>query len=208
MMKDMRKGHIRNLRRLQIPDMAIHHISLMLRKMCQAVSIGYDWLYDYLTEERRAVLENAMIKFGMKEYLRRYTTKEWWSDTDSNWASICNSGAIMLSMALMDKYPDESSAMIEIAIKGLENCLYGFGPDGAWYEGPGYWSATIEGLGLGLQTLKSTINKEYGLATSSGFSTTADWASSIAYGDQSLCLSRCCIDNRFADFSQRFNVDG
>lgn len=156
---------------------------LDVARMSQAFAVGYDWLYDYLTEERRILLEEAMIKFSMKEYLRRYTTKESWSYSDSNWAAICNGGGIMLAMALMDKYPEESSAMLEIAIKGFENCLYGFGPDGAWFEGPGYWSSTIDGIENGLQTLKTTINKDYGMASSAGFSETADWAASIAYSN-------------------------
>lgn len=158
-------------------------------KMAQAVSIGYDWTYDYLSDEQREVVEKALVKFGIREYLRRYTMKEWWVDDEANWAAICNSGAITTALALMDKYPEECSQMLEIAIKGFENVSYSFGPDGAYHEGLGYWEATLEGLELALQSLKVSLNKDYGIATASGLDKTIDWARAISYKDKNFGYS-------------------
>ena len=158
-------------------------------KMAQAVSIGYDWTYDYLSDEQREVVEKALVKFGIREYLRRYTMKEWWADDEANWAAICNGGAITTALALMDKYPEECSQMLEIAIKGFENVSYSFGPDGAYHEGLGYWEATLEGLELALQSLKTSLNKDYGIATSSGLDKTIDWARAISYTDKNFGYS-------------------
>ena len=158
-------------------------------KLAQAISLGYDWLYDYMSEEQRSVIEKALREFSMKEYLRSYIMKEWWADDEANWALICNSGSLMTALALMEKYPEDCSQMLEIAIKGFENVMYSFGPDGAYHEGPSYWEASVENFELGLQTLTTALHKDYGIATAAGVDKTVDWARAISYKDKTFAYS-------------------
>lgn len=170
------------------PDWHRSHF-LDTAKLAQAISLGYDWLYDYMTEEQRAVIEKALVEFSMKEYLRSYIMREWWSYDEANWALICNTGSLMTALALMEKYPEECSQMLEIAIKGFENVMYSFGPDGAYHEGTSYWEASVENFEMGLQTLTTALKKDYGIATAAGVDKTIEWARAVAYKDKTFAYS-------------------
>ena len=45
----------------------------------------------------------------------------------------------MAAVALYDKYPDMCSDIVEKALRGVEYMIRYFYPNGAWYEGTGYW---------------------------------------------------------------------
>lgn len=167
------------------PDWHPKHF-LDTARMAQALSLGYDWLYDYMNEEQKSVVENGLVKLGMREYLRRYTMHEWWADDVANWSPICNSGAIMTAVALMDKYPEEAAQMLEVSVKGLENALYSFGPIGAYHESFGYWEETLTCIQLLMQTLETTFGNTFGLSTAMGLDRTIDWARAMAYKDMNF----------------------
>ena len=61
-------------------------------EMLAAVAIGYDWLYDWLSEDSRKIIETAIIEKG----LRAATPKMWWYRSDNNWNQGQPEGADVL----------------------------------------------------------------------------------------------------------------
>ena len=68
----------------------------------------------------------------------------------------------MGAIALMDLYPEKCSWIIEQALLSMECMLGEFAPDGGWFEGPGYWSYTIQYTAHLIGTMQSALGTEYG----------------------------------------------
>ena len=112
-------------------------------------AVGYDWFYDYWTPEQRKLLEeNIFEKCVYTTYQLYYNELEgktfvnhegrvdeyytgWWDGTN-NWNAVCNGGVMCAAMAILDKYPEKASAVIEFTNRGLEYMMPSFYPVGAW----------------------------------------------------------------------------
>ncbi len=71
-------------------------------EMTYSVALGYNWLYDYLSNEEKETIENAIIQNGlipgiMKKYVKQFEEKE------NNWNPICNSSLAIGAIALLNK---------------------------------------------------------------------------------------------------------
>ena len=139
-------------------------------------AISYDWLYDSWSEEERLYLEECMMKKGL-EYGLIAENGDWdsavggvkWCYTPTsdrnilgNWQIVCQSGLILASSALMDKYPDICSQLIETGLRHIEYSLPEYDPNGAFVEGTNYWSFTTEHMVQLLATVSKTLGSEYG----------------------------------------------
>ena len=71
-------------------------------EMTMALAIGYDWLYDLLSDETRRVIEDAIIEKGLKpSYDERYN---WFVDAVHNWNQVCHAGMTYGALALWDAF--------------------------------------------------------------------------------------------------------
>ncbi|MGM9652271.1 MAG: heparinase II/III family protein [Eubacteriales bacterium] len=86
--------------------------------MCAAVAIGYDWLYDFLTPERRKTVEEALPEKGLRLGLDVYEGRRGiWGD--NNWSGVCN-GGLTAAAALAGVYPEEWGRLISFCLTGVE----------------------------------------------------------------------------------------
>lgn len=145
----------------------------------ELLAIGYDWLYNGLSEQRREFIENALFNKALKPladgyYGRIFARGDDWSTLKwaSNMNAVANTGAICASAALFDKYPDYCLDVISKAVKSLEYTMVMYAPDGAWNEGLWYWHYCATFLGVGLCALKSVFSSTYGLENAQGFDKT------------------------------------
>ncbi|MHC4748863.1 MAG: hypothetical protein ACYTFW_03220, partial [Planctomycetota bacterium] len=53
--------------------------------------------------------------------------------------------------------------IIAAAVQSLPRAIKSYGPDGAWGEGPGYWSYATHYTAYGLAALQSALDKDFGL---------------------------------------------
>jgi hypothetical protein len=53
-------------------------------------------------------------------------------------------------------------------VQSLPRALKSYGPDGAWGEGPGYWSYATHYTAYGLAALQSALGKDFGLLRTKG----------------------------------------
>lgn len=139
-------------------------------EMSHAVGIGYDWLYDYLDADARRKIVTALIEKGLKPGLDVYEKDGWWARSEHNWNQVCNGGMIVGALAIADIEPNYAERIIPLAVKSLPRALKSYGPDGAWGEGPGYWSYATRYTAYGLTALETALGNTFGLLDIEGLS--------------------------------------
>jgi hypothetical protein len=139
-------------------------------EMTHAFAIGYDWLYDYWTPERRQVLVKAVAELGFKPALEIYRKNTGWTRARHNWNQVCNGGIGMGALAMGEVLPAECGEILEAALKSIQLPMAEYGPDGAWAEGPGYWNYATSYNVVFLAGLESALGTDFGLSQIPGFS--------------------------------------
>ncbi|TNJ62313.1 DNRLRE domain-containing protein [Paenibacillus hemerocallicola] len=146
-------------------------------EMTHAFAIGYDWLYDYWTPERRTFLREAIITKGFTPALAGYNRPDFWVNTTNNWNFVVNGGIGMGALALGDE-PDIKALAEDLLQRGfasLPKALPQWAPDGGWYEGPGYWQYSIQYIGVYFKALQTALGTDFGLSQSPGLQLNGDF---------------------------------
>ena len=159
-------------------------------EMTAAFAIGYDWMYDafdgmYVKKDgemitQREFLEQAILNFGLSNGIKAYRgTLEnnwgWFTNATHNWNSVCNGGLTLGALAVADIFPDVAFEIISGAIASLEVMMPSFAPDGAWFEGPGYWHYAVKYLTLMLASLDKALDTDFGITSFPGVSDTVEF---------------------------------
>ena len=143
-----------------------------------SMSLGYDWLYEQLSDREREIIENAIINKGLLPGLKFYegrgvgeTPK--WPKVKHNWNFVCNAGMGIGALAIADKERELSGRILEYAIPSFFSALSSYDPDGNWMEGPSYWDyATLHAAAF-LDVLDTAASWErYNLSEYVGFGKT------------------------------------
>lgn len=147
-----------------------HHLDTC--EMMAAVAVGYDWLYNFFTEEQREVIEKGMYKLGLVDsYYGMLTTSTLMANAfgaTNNHGTVDNTGLLMASLALMDVYPDACAWLGSRAMRGMELNIYQWAPEGFWYEGAGYWELTMQFTAKWMNTLDTVFPTDMGAANLEG----------------------------------------
>ena len=148
-------------------------------EMSAGVAVGYDWMYDAWTPEQRKHIEEGIYRNGLAESeLWQYGAKgspTRWSMANNNWNLVCNGSITIAALGLMDVYPDLCSRLIQNTYRGTESMMFHFAPDGAWFEGPGYWSYTLQYVSRMMAASDGVLGTCYRLSECEGLNTTADF---------------------------------
>lgn len=145
------------------PDWSPTHF-LDPSELAFAVSICYDWLYDYLTPKQRRDVRNALLKNNMLPSFEKHPDHYFYSST--NWNSVCNCGAVAAALNVYEEFPVEAEKILERCLLGNPNVLNSYNPTGAYPEGFGYWSFGTNHEVLLLDMLESLFGNDFGLAQS------------------------------------------
>lgn len=144
-------------------------------EMTNAAAIGYDWLYDYLSEEQRAVIRNAILEKGLNQAIPLYRSGKGFTKYNHNWNSVCNGGIAMGALAIGDEGEEFEAAageVLEGALVSIPVMLNEYAPDGGWTEGPGYWSYGTTYLGYFMAAMDKALGTDFGLSAQQGLSDT------------------------------------
>lgn len=144
-------------------------------EMAHAFALGYDWLYDDLSNEERNVLRTAMIEKGLKPYLEAWEKDAGWTRTAYNWNQVCNGGIGIAALALADVEPELAAQVLRISLNALPKALHEYAPDGGWDEGPGYWHYATRYTVYFLSALETAMGTDYGLSQAPGFDKAGDF---------------------------------
>jgi hypothetical protein len=143
-------------------------------EMSHAVGLGYDWLYSYMDAGTREKIKAGLIRNGLKPGLRAYE-KSGWPRSEHNWNQVCNGGLIVGALAIAESDPQYAEQIIAAAVRSLPRAIKSYGPDGAWGEGPGYWSYATHYTAYGLTALQSALGKDFGLLEIEGLAEAGDF---------------------------------
>jgi hypothetical protein len=144
------------------PDWNPSHF-LDTAEMSHAVGVGYDWLYSYLDAPTRATIKKALVEKGLKPGLEVYARGGWWTESEFNWNQVCNGGMLIGSLAIAETDPNYAERIVPLAVKSLPLALKSYAPDGAWGEGPGYWSYATHYTAYALTALDTALGSTFHL---------------------------------------------
>jgi hypothetical protein len=145
---------------------------LDVAEMTHAFAIGYDWLYDALTEDDRTVIRRALVDKGLRPAEQQYANRAFWTRATHNWNLVCNGGIITGALAIGDEEPALAGTLLAQALASMPQALATYGPDGAWPEGAAYWEYGTLYLVSALAALTSALGTDFGLSDAAGLSTT------------------------------------
>lgn len=143
-------------------------------ELCAIVALGYDWLYDGLTETQRALLEKNIIERALNPTMEIYygvsdlTGYIAWTKSVGNINAVCNGGTSLGAMAIFDKYPDLSSKYLTNALQSIDLVLLMYYPDGAWMEGITYWNYALQYIVMDIESAIRTFGTDLGFLNTPG----------------------------------------
>jgi hypothetical protein len=138
---------------------------LDVAEMTAALAIGYDWLFDDMSEESRATIRAAIIDKGLKTSL----DGGWWVSTENNWNQVCHAGLTLGALAVVEDEPELAETIVARAIDNLPRAMHEYEPDGVYPEGPSYWKYGTTFNVILIAALESVLGSDFGLMEVEGF---------------------------------------
>ncbi len=135
-------------------------------EMTYGVALGYDWFYDHWSDEQRQTLRQAIIRLGLTPADECYAGRSphhWWTRSTHNWNQVCNGGIAVGALAIAEDEPELAGRIVHAAVERLPLAIARYGPDGAWFEGPGYWAYATRYTVAVIDALQSALGDDLGL---------------------------------------------
>ncbi len=146
---------------------------LDVAEMTAALAIGYDWLYDVLSEQSRRTIADAIINKGI---LGAENDKQmWFYRGTNNWNQVCNGGLAMGALAVQELRPDLAEEIVGKALATNPKSMRSYAPDGIYPEGYGYWAYGTWYEVLLIEALRTALGDSAGLERSEGFLASAEF---------------------------------
>jgi hypothetical protein len=139
---------------------------LDVAEMTMAVAIGYDWLFEDLSERARLEARSAILLKGIEESKKG---NQWWLTSENNWNQVCNAGMVFGALAIQEDYPDVAEEIIDRAFESLPVAMDEYLPDGIYPEGYSYWGYGTTFNVLFLSAMEKQLGTDRGLTDNSGF---------------------------------------
>ena len=156
------------------PDWNPSHF-LDVAEMTHAFAIGYDWLYNDLSEEDRTLLRRAIIEKGLDPAIPIYKEHRSWAAVTHNWNQVCNGGIALGALAIADEDPGRAEYIVGQSADSIRLAMNSYAPDGGWAEGPGYWQYATAYTVYYLAGLQTALGTDFGLSDIPGFSHAGDF---------------------------------
>lgn len=148
---------------------------LDVAEMTNGAALGYDWLYEVLSEQERTLIRTKIIEFGLRPGLAEYEKGVSWSQPGANnWGQVCAGGLTMGALAIANDVAGvpEPAAMLEWTTTKVRNAMTSYAPDGGWPEGPGYWLYATRYTCAMISALNSALGRDFDLSKMPGFAET------------------------------------
>ena len=138
-----------------------------------AMAICYDWCHHVWSEARKAIVERAMLRNGMRVGLEAYDGKRRMWIPGGTAAATVNAGMLAMTLALADIYPETALKLANRILRNVEPCFASYAPDGGYAEGVAAWEKSFRALSLMIAMLQKACGDDYGLLSAPGFMATA-----------------------------------
>ena len=152
-------------------------------EMMHAIGIGYDWFYNDLTEAQRKTIREGLWQHGLRLSYAAYMGlpgegSQGWRRVTNNWNFVCNGGSSLAAMAVLDEMPEPCSEILHMAYQYIQIPIPHFEPDGAWWEGVGYWGYSMQYFLSYLRGLETAFGTDFGFVAAlkgTGFALAGDF---------------------------------
>ncbi len=136
-------------------------------EMMHATAIGYDWFYHGLTERQRQTIRDGLWQHGLRLSHAAYMGLEaegmqGWRQVTNNWNFVCNGGSSLAAMAVLEDQPGPCTEILDQGFQYIQIPLEHFEPDGAWWEGVGYWSYAMRYFVPYLRGMETAFGTDFG----------------------------------------------
>ncbi len=139
---------------------------LATAEMALAVSIGYDWFFDYLTDEQKDLLAETTFEYAIN---RALSDNHWFTWSKNNWNSICYSGIGIASMVFAERIPEEAAEFLAMCYRNMPVAFENFTPDGVYAEGPGYCQSGMNSIVFFIASSRNYFGTDFGMSEIAGF---------------------------------------
>jgi hypothetical protein len=146
---------------------------LDVAEMTMAVAIGYDWLFNNLSEQSRNTIRDAIVSKGLNPSL--LSANSGWATGSNNWNQVCNAGMVFGALAVYEDEKELAIKIIDRAITSTNLPMAEYNPDGAYPEGYGYWGYGTSFHVMLLSAMEKAFGNFYNLQTVDGFLKTAGY---------------------------------
>jgi hypothetical protein len=140
---------------------------LAIGEMSFAVAIGYDWLFGWLDPDTRAAIKQALLEKSLRG--AALTTNA------GNHNQVYNAGLVSAALALADEEPALARKVLMDARASMPYALSAYAPDGAFPEGPGYWTYGTTYSVITFAALETALGTDLGLSAAPGFARTIEY---------------------------------
>jgi hypothetical protein len=212
--KEFAEAAIRHMRAAcEYPDWHPVHF-LDAAELSHALGLGYDWLYDEMSPETRAMVRTAIVEKALRPGLAVYRWQKGWHRATNNWNQVCNGGLAVGALAVADEEYAVSAMVMQQVVKSLPHSLASYAPDGGWFEGPGYWQYAATYLSLGLDAMETALgtvfelDKSPGLAETALFPITMAGPTGYAFNYADCGFGRRSAKPCLFQFARRYNLPG
>lgn len=148
---------------------------LDVAEMTTAMAIGYDWLYNDLSDQSRTIIRNAIVKKGIRPSLYENKKPGWWISSNNNWNQVCHGGITCGVLAIMEDEPGLAETIVHRSVNKVQIAMKEYEPNGAYPEGPSYWVYGTTYNVLLLAALDSVLGTDFGLSKKGGFVKSAEY---------------------------------
>ncbi len=144
---------------------------LDVAEMTAGMAVGYDWLFDGLPADERAVLRAAIVDKGIAQARHGHATFRW----KNNWSQVCIGGMVLGAIAVHEDAPELARDLFAAAQRDVFSGLDAYGPDGVYPEGPAYWSYGTTYSVLLVAALRGVAMADWGVMGAPGFVRSAEF---------------------------------
>lgn len=129
-----------------------------------ALSVGYVWIGESLNEETKKCIEES-VKPKLDVAITFY--EPYYKDIATsigNGSAVGNSAIAISSIAFSNTYPELCSKLLHHSLRAIRLTISTLYPDGASYEGPGYWQYQTQYLTYLFSTLDAVFQNDFGIS--------------------------------------------
>ena len=168
-------------------------------ELALALALGYDWLYNWLGEEKRTVIRQAIIRNAFTALINDYDGltvigddhknplhRSWYwrgGHPVNNWRFIAGGGVAVAALALADELAGRELAMCERILSqsliDIRAPLGLFAPAGAYPEGINYWCYAMSYFTYHIGSLISAAGHDFGYTKAPGLKYTANFVMAL-----------------------------
>ena len=159
---------------ISFPDIYPEISGLVISELLFAYGLGYDWLYDFLDADREKMLREEMVN-RLNFMNREIGVNANWGLLTNNIHSVVRGGTCVAAIALLEKEPKLSDALIRKCVSELPVSMKMTAPEGVYPEGPSYWDyGTIYTVHC-MATLEAAFGTDFGLNKVTGYDKTGEF---------------------------------